>query len=218
MKDNKAPSESKDLRDYYSVIERVFTRWASFYDLVVSPIKSVRNRIVNLSGAKPGDKVLDVATGTGKQAFAFAKSGCDVIGIDITEGMLRVARKHNTYKNLSFRQADATSLPFQDNTFDITSIAFALHEMPSVVREKALLEMVRVTMPDGVIIISDYGLPGNRLWRFFVYHFVKAYEGNYYPEFAKSDITAFIRQAGISIQIIQAAACHIGVIIKGQKI
>jgi len=118
----------------------------------------VRNRIVNLSGAKPGDKVLDVATGTGKQAFAFAKSGCDVIGIDITEGMLRVARKHNTYKNLSFRQADATSLPFQDNTFDITSIAFALHEMPSVVREKALLEMVRVTMPDGVIIISitDY--------------------------------------------------------------
>ena len=85
--------------EYYPYIKKFFRRWAPVYDLLDIIIGGVRSKTADFTSAKNGAKILDVATGTGKQAFAFAKKGYDVSGIDLSEDMLRVANKNNKYKN-----------------------------------------------------------------------------------------------------------------------
>ena len=63
--------------------------------------------------------------------------------------MLRVANQKNKYENARFTAADATSVPFEDNHFDVACVSFALHDMPLTIREKVLKEMVRVTKSRG---------------------------------------------------------------------
>jgi demethylmenaquinone methyltransferase/2-methoxy-6-polyprenyl-1,4-benzoquinol methylase len=113
-----------------------------------------------------GSKVLDVATGTGRYAFAFAKRGHEVTGVDLSRDMLAIAKRSNRYPNARFLVADATKLPFKGNSFDASCIAFALHLMPSQVRERTLREMARVTKRNGTIIIVDMAMPRNRVVRF----------------------------------------------------
>jgi len=187
-------------KEYYSLVKKVFDILAPFYDIVAMPLSRLRGRVVDFTGAEKGSKILDVATGTGKQAFAFAEKGYDVTGIDLSEAMLKVANKKNRYKNVNFQVADATNLPFEDYSFDVASVSFALHDMPLTIREKVLKEMVRVTKPEGMIVIVDYALPRNRIGRFLIYHFVRLYEREYYLRFIKSDLEALLRKSCIEIK------------------
>lgn len=205
-------------KEYYSLIKKVFDILAPFYDIVTIPISGVRDKVMNFTNAKNGSKILDVATGTGKQAFAFAKKGCDVIGIDLSEAMLKVANKKNKYGNMKFEVADATNLPFKDNSFDVSSVSFALHDMPLTIREKALKEMVRVTKTKGIIVIVDYALPKNKISRFLIYHFVRLYEGQYYSKFIKSNLDSLLRKTRIEIKEELPVLFGAGKILKGIKI
>jgi len=205
-------------KEYYSLIRKVFDLLAPFYDFVTLPFSKVRDKVVNFIDAKNGSKILDVATGTGKQAFAFAKKGHEVIGIDLSEAMLKVARKKNKYGNVKFEVADATDLRFEDDSFDITCMSFALHDMPLIIREKALKEMVRVTKTKGMIVIIDYALPKkNKMSRFLIYHFIDLYEGKYYSTFIKSDFEASLRKTGIEIKEELPVLLGAGKILKGIK-
>jgi len=204
-------------KEFYSLIKKVFDILAPFYDIVTIPISRVRNKVVNFADAKSGSKILDVATGTGKQAFAFAKKGYDVIGIDLSEAMLKVANRKNKHGNVKFEVADATNLPFEDNSFDVSCVSFALHDMPLNIREKVLKEMVRVTKPEGMIVIVDYALPKNRVSRFLIYHFVKLYEREYYLKFINSDFEALLRTSGIEIKEELQVLLGAGKILKGIK-
>jgi demethylmenaquinone methyltransferase/2-methoxy-6-polyprenyl-1,4-benzoquinol methylase len=78
VKEAKMMDEEKE---YYSLIRKVFDILPPFYDIVIMPFSRLRDKVVNFTDARNGSKILDVATGTGKQAFAFAKKGYDVIGI-----------------------------------------------------------------------------------------------------------------------------------------
>lgn len=188
--------------EYYSIVKKAFEELAPFYDIVtISPVSSrLRDKVVDFTNARKGSKILDVGTGTGQQAFAFAKKGYDVIGIDLSEAMLEVANRKNKYENMKFEVADATNLPFENNHFDVSCASFVLHDMPLTIRKKVLKEMVRVTKPKGMIVIVDYALPENKIRRFLIYHFVKLYEGKYYLEFIKSDLEALLRKSGIEIK------------------
>lgn len=167
--------------EYYSYIKKWFKWWAPIYDIVDVFISGVRNEVVDFTNARNGSKILDVATGTGKQAFAFAKSGHVVDGIDLSEDMLKVANRKNKYENSTFQVADATHLPFGNKHFDVSCISFALHDMPFNIREKVLEEMVRVTKREGMIVVVDYALPVNKISRFLIYHIIRSYESKYYP-------------------------------------
>jgi len=186
-------------KEYYLLVRKAFAILAPFYDIVAAPFSSVRGRVVKFTKAQRGSKILDVATGTGKQAFAFAKKGYEVIGIDISEAMLNVAKNKNKYKNAKFEVADATNLPFEDNCFDVSSISFALHDMPLSIREQVLKEMIRVTKPQGIIVIADYNLPENKISKFLIYHFVALYEAEYYKTFIKSDLETLLHKNRIKI-------------------
>jgi demethylmenaquinone methyltransferase/2-methoxy-6-polyprenyl-1,4-benzoquinol methylase len=191
------PTEEE--RAYYSLQNRVWASFAPFYDLVVLPIRRLRRRVADMLELGPRSRVLDVATGTGEQAFAFAAKAGEVVGIDLSEEMLRVARRKNRFLNVSFRHADATRLPFDDKSFDVACASFALHEMPPRVRERVLREMARVTKTDGAIVIVDYALPKNSAASSLVFRFVKLYERDCYAEFVQSDLDALARSAGIQL-------------------
>lgn len=187
-------------REYYSLIKKVFDLLAPFYDFVTLPISRVRNKVVNVAHAREGSRILDVAAGTGKQAFAFAKKGYDVVGIDLSDAMLKVADKKNRFGNVKFEVADATHLRFEDNSFDVVCVSFALHDMPLTIREKALKEIVRVTKVKGMIVVVDYALPNEKISRYLIYHFVELYEGKYYSRFIKSDLEALLGNTGIEVK------------------
>ncbi len=203
-------------KEYYSLTKRVFGILAPFYDVITMPVSGLRELVVNVANPRKGSKILDVATGTGGQAFAFAKMGYDVVGVDLTGAMLEVAKKNNRY-GVKFEAADATGLRFKSNTFDVSCVSFALHDMPLGIRKKVLREMVRVTKPKGTIMIVDYALPRNAIWGFLVYHFVSLYERLYYPEFIKSDLLALLRKSGIRVEMEIPVIFGAGRILKGTK-
>lgn len=212
--DEKTADEEKE---YYSLIQRVFGALAPFYDAVTLPISGLRDTVVKFTNARNGSKILDVATGTGKQAFAFAKEGHDVAGIDLSKAMLKVAARKNKYGNVKFEAADAAKLPFGDNRFDVSCVSFALHDMPLTIREKALKEMARVSKPEGMIVIVDYALPKNKLGRHLIYRLVKLYERRYYSKFIESGLEASLSKAGVEIKAELPVLLGAGRILKGKK-
>lgn len=144
----------KTNEDYYSYIKEWFRRESRFYHILVDILSSrLRDKVVDFVNANNGSRILDVAMGTRGQAFAFAKKGHDIVGIDLSEDMVNVANKLKRYENLKFKVADATDFPFKDNYFDVSCISLGLHDISSAIREKAVKEMGRVTKPEGIILL-----------------------------------------------------------------
>lgn len=186
-------------RRYYALEDKAWRLLAPVYDALVRPLRRMRGRVARLAEVRPGMRVLDVATGTGEQALAFAEAGADVTGVDLSAAMLRIARRKGSGRTatITFREADARALPFADAAFERAGISFGLHEMPPSVRREALRELARVTKPDGLVVIVDYALPPGRIARWFVYHLVKLYERDSYAEFVRADLQAFTDDAGL---------------------
>jgi len=127
-----------------------------------------KRRVVALANVKPGDRALDVCCGTGDIAFALARCGAEVIGLDFSDQMLEVAQtrlQNPKFKaqNVKFLQGDAAQLPFPDNLFDAVTMGYGLRNLSSW--ETGLHEMIRVARPGGRIVVLDFGKPGNALWR-----------------------------------------------------
>ena len=133
---------------------------------------SAAERLVELTGVRPGDRVLDAGTGTGFAAFAAARIvGADgrVVGVDLSPGMLAVAREsadRSGLTNFDTVEGDATALPqFNDASFDVVLSATSLLYMPV---SAALREWRRLLRPGGLLALSTMraGFPlGGRLFR-----------------------------------------------------
>ena len=119
---------------------------------------------------------------------------------------------------MKFEIADATHLRFSANSFEVSCVSFALHDMPQMIREKVLKEMVRVTKPNGTVVIVDYDLPENKIGRFLIYRLVSIYEGGYYRKFITSDLEVLLGDAGIEIEEQFPILLGAGRIVKGIKI
>ena len=107
---------------------------------------------------QPGERILDIAAGTGTSSAALAKTGAHVVAADFSEGMIEVGRRRQAGNaNIEFVQADATALPFADNEFDAVTISFGLRNV--VEPKKALAEFYRVTKPGGRVVICEFSTP-----------------------------------------------------------
>ena len=140
-----------------AVIQKMFASIAGRYDRANTVLSGGvhhlwRRTAVRRSGVKPGDKVLDCATGTGDLAIAFRRAGALVVGTDFVEEMLDVARQKAP--ELDFRRADAMALPFSDKSFDIASIAFGIRNVADP--SKAIAEMARVARR---VVVLEFGQP-----------------------------------------------------------
>lgn len=105
---------------------------------------------------KPGQRVLDVACGTGNTAIPAARSGTDVIGVDIATNLLEQARRRAGAENLSvkFQEGDAEDLPFGDGEFDVVITMFGAMFAPRP--ERAAAELLRVCKPGGVVAMANW--------------------------------------------------------------
>ena len=118
-------------------------------------------RLARPDGASP---ILDVCTGTGDLAFAWRKSaGMDTQGMatDFTHGMLKLAEKKRGNRDVVFMEADTQELPFDDDTFQLVTVAFGLRNISSTIG--GLTEMTRVCRPGGRVVVLEFSLPDNRL-------------------------------------------------------
>ncbi len=183
--------------DYYSYIKKWFGKGAQFYHILVDiPLTRLRDKVVNLTDAKNGLRILDICCGTGGQTFAFGKRGYEVVGIDLSEEMLNIAKRKNKYKNVKFEVADASNIPFKDNYFDVSCISFGLHDMPNYVREKVLDEMKRVSEK---VVIVDYNIPKNKLSKWLYVSLISFYESKYFKDFVRQNLEELLQQHNLRV-------------------
>jgi demethylmenaquinone methyltransferase/2-methoxy-6-polyprenyl-1,4-benzoquinol methylase len=104
-----------------------------------------------------GDRVLDVAAGTGVSTAELAKSGAAAVASDFSLGMLRAGARRRDRQHLPFVAADALHLPFADASFDAVTISFGLRNVVDV--PAALAEFSRVTKPGGRLVICEFSTP-----------------------------------------------------------
>lgn len=144
----------------------MFDDVAPKYDVVNDVLSMGQTRrwrriVVDAVGARPGQRVLDVAAGTGTSSEPYADAGVDVVACDFSVGMLKVGKRRRP--DIDFVAGDATNLPFADNVFDATTISFGLRNVSDP--KKALAEMLRVTKPGGTLVIAEFSAPTVPLWR-----------------------------------------------------
>jgi demethylmenaquinone methyltransferase/2-methoxy-6-polyprenyl-1,4-benzoquinol methylase len=144
-------------------VRAMFDRIARVYD----PLNSVmtaglhhrwRERAADLAAIGTGDRVLDVATGTGDLAVALSERvapGGEVVGCDFSEGMLELAREKAP--ELQFEWANALELPYEDGSFDAATVGFGARNFSDLAR--GLAEMTRVVRPGGRVVVLEITTP-----------------------------------------------------------
>ena len=142
---SRKPKRASDIWNFYAPVYNTFMRMdRALYEEMYRRIRA----------AIQGRRTLELCTGTGLIARHVAGAASEMVATDFAEKMLAEARKGEIPDNLSFQQADATALPFADDSFDAVIISNALHIIPNP--EQALAEIRRVLRPDGVLIAPNF--------------------------------------------------------------
>jgi demethylmenaquinone methyltransferase/2-methoxy-6-polyprenyl-1,4-benzoquinol methylase len=138
----------------------MFDRIARVYDLMNS-VMTVgmhhrwRERAVDLARVGPGDRALDVATGTGDLAVELRSRGAEVVGLDFSERMLELAREKAP--DVRFEAGNALELPYADGEFDAVTVGFGARNFDDL--RAGLSEMARVTRPGGRVVVLEITTP-----------------------------------------------------------
>ena len=181
----------------------MFDAIAGRYDLLndllsVGQVRLWRRSVARITGARPGERVLDLAAGTGTSSLTFTATGADCVACDFSLGMLQAgksrldASQHGTGPGrrgsaggtrgvvppgrLSFVAGDALRLPFRDGAFDAVTISFGLRNVADPVA--GLAEMRRVTRPGGRLVVCEFSAitiaPVDMLYRRYLLHALPA--------------------------------------------
>ncbi|MBO3099990.1 MULTISPECIES: bifunctional demethylmenaquinone methyltransferase/2-methoxy-6-polyprenyl-1,4-benzoquinol methylase UbiE [Gelidibacter] len=121
-----------------------------------------RKKVVDIIAKTHPKRILDIATGTGDLAINLAQTDAqEIIGLDISDGMLEVGRKKIAEKKLNDKikmtLGDSENLPFDDNSFDAITVAFGVRNFEDL--EKGLSEIFRVLKPNGTFVILETSVP-----------------------------------------------------------
>lgn len=121
-----------------------------------------RNKVVDIVAATNPEKVLDIATGTGDLAINLVRTkASQIIGLDISSGMLEIGRKKISSKKLDSTiemvLGDGESIPFEDNSFDAITVAFGVRNFENL--EQGLTEILRVLKPGGTFVVLETSVP-----------------------------------------------------------
>jgi demethylmenaquinone methyltransferase / 2-methoxy-6-polyprenyl-1,4-benzoquinol methylase len=147
--------------DVAAMFDGVAERYDLMNDLLsAGQVRLWRRAVARIIGAGSGERVLDVAGGTGTSALSFTATGADCVACDFSLGMLRAGqsrlagRKQRGAGRLGWVAGDAVRLPFRDEAFDAVTISFGLRNVASAAA--ALAEMRRVTRPGGRLVVCEF--------------------------------------------------------------
>ncbi len=153
----------------------MFDAIAGRYDLLndllsMGQVRLWRRAVARITGARPGERVLDLAAGTGTSSLTFTAAGADCVACDFSLGMLQAGRARpggggrfppeqggsggSSLGRLSMVAGDALRLPFRDGAFDAVTISFGLRNVADPVA--GLAEMRRVTRPGGRLVVCEF--------------------------------------------------------------
>jgi len=144
-------------------VRAMFDRIAGVYDRMNSVMTAGmhhrwRERAVDIARVQPGDRALDVATGTGDLAVELRRrvgAGGEVVGMDFSEAMLELAREKAP--DIGFEQGNALELAYDDGEFAVTTVGFGARNFSDLPR--GLAEMARVTRPGGRVVVLEITTP-----------------------------------------------------------
>jgi demethylmenaquinone methyltransferase/2-methoxy-6-polyprenyl-1,4-benzoquinol methylase len=144
----------------------MFDRVAARYDvandvLSLGQDRAWRRRTVEAVDPQPGQRILDLAAGTGTSSEPFDRAGATVVPTDLSLGMLAVGKQRR--QALSFVAGDALRLPYVDGAFDAVTISFGLRNVEDTAG--ALRELRRVTRPGGTLVVCEFSTPTWRPFR-----------------------------------------------------
>lgn len=155
-------------------VEQMFDTISSNYDGLNRVISfgtdvSWRKKVVQVIDQSNAKSVLDIATGTGDLAIQYANhtAATKIVGLDLSEGMLSVARKKTDGteidSKIEFIKGDSEALPFPDNSFDAITVSFGIRNFEHL--EIGLAEIFRVLKPKGTFVILETSVPTKFPWK-----------------------------------------------------
>ena len=173
----------KDPADVAAMFDAIAARYDLLNDVLsVGQVRLWRRAVARITGAGPGERVLDLAAGTGTSSLTFTATGADCVACDFSLGMLRAGhtrlagRKQRGTGRLGFVAGDALRLPFRDEAFDAVTISFGLRNVAGP--GQALAEMRRVTRPGGRLVVCEFSTitvaPVDMLYRRYLLHILPA--------------------------------------------
>ena len=180
---------------------------ASVYDLLDviyfrnydrSPRKAV------IEAISENDKILDLCTGTATNAMGISRAipTSEIVGVDLSENMLKVAReklKKSNIKNITLYQMDATKLSFKSESFDKILLSLILHEMDEELRSKILSEAKRALKKNGKIIITEWER-SSKLSQRLLFMPIHLLEPKPYREFITKDLYSYFEKHDLQIE------------------
>jgi len=152
-------------------VRTLFATIADRYDLITRLLsygrdRAWKQRLVEMSGAATSTRALDLACGTGDIAFRLADRGATVVGLDVTERMIRLARaKRKSSSGPEFIVGDMMQLPFAAGAFECVTTGYGIRNVPRI--EPAISEIYRVLKPGGLLLSLDFNKPRNAVVRAF---------------------------------------------------
>jgi demethylmenaquinone methyltransferase/2-methoxy-6-polyprenyl-1,4-benzoquinol methylase len=171
-----------------SEVAAMFDGIAPRYDLLndilsMGQVRLWRRAVARITGAGLGDRVLDLAAGTGTSTLTFTATGADAVACDFSLGMLQAGHakigagpRASGGGRLGWAAGDALRLPFRDEAFDAVTISFGLRNVADTVA--ALAEMRRVTRPGGRLVVCEFSAitiaPVDKLYRRYLLHALPA--------------------------------------------
>jgi len=212
-----APAAKRDYNQQH------FSEAASRYDIATRAMSLGRDgawkrALVAALPEQPEPVCVDLASGTGDIAFLLAKRYPQgrIIGNDLTEPMLAVARRRNRYPHVSFVQGDMLATGLADASVDLVTGSYAVRNAPDL--QEAFAEIQRILKPGGTVALLDFSKPSNRLAQRFQYGLLRSWCGLWglllhgnpevhayiaaslttYPD--RESLHALVRNSGFSIE------------------
>lgn len=185
---------------FYKMISNIYDLLDVIYfrNYERSPRKAALDRIYE------NDQVLDLCTGTATNAITIAKKKptTKIVGIDLSNNMLKVAKnkvKQAGLSNIKIYQMDATQLRFKSNSFDKILISLILHELDEELASKVIMEAKRVLKDNGEIIVTEWE-PSQQFAKKLLFTPIHYLEPKSYREFIKRDLYAYFGNHGLKVQ------------------
>jgi ubiquinone/menaquinone biosynthesis C-methylase UbiE len=206
---------TKKVPEYY---RRTYARWYRWFAYIYDPFERIwcfifnggfggarrfRELIVEWLDPQPGEKIVDICSGTGTLSILIGErlaGAGEIVGIELSPAQLKMARRKSLPEGLSFIEGDARNIPFSESYFDRGVISGALHELPREVRQSVLREAFRVIRPKGRIVVVEQNKP-NEKWKALLFDWMERLNPEYqtYKELLQCGLVNEIRNAGFNI-------------------